>query len=180
MFKNRFLIVLGVLSLLLVAMVISFPLSNPPTSAERGRAADATRWEAMGQYYANQATAASYQSLKEAQPYIMDSATRSYIAQGMAILAARNKIDSATQSDIAQGKAILAERNAVDSATQSYIAWGKALQAAGKLGVSGTCSTASQENIFAGIPNNLDSATRSYMAWGLALQAKNDIGALCR
>jgi hypothetical protein len=51
MFKNRFLIVLGVLSLLLVAMVISFPLSNTPTSAERGRAADATRWMAMGEYY---------------------------------------------------------------------------------------------------------------------------------
>lgn len=51
MFKNRFLIVLGVLSLLLVAMVISFPLSNTPTSADRGRAADATRWTAMGEYY---------------------------------------------------------------------------------------------------------------------------------
>jgi hypothetical protein len=37
MFKNRFLIVLGVLSLLLVAMVISISLSNTPTS-ERGRA----------------------------------------------------------------------------------------------------------------------------------------------
>jgi hypothetical protein len=51
MFKNRFLIVLDVLSLLSVAMVISFPLSNTPTSAERGRAADATRWTAMGEYY---------------------------------------------------------------------------------------------------------------------------------
>ncbi len=51
MFKNRFLIIPGVLSLLLVAMVISFPLSNTPTSAERGRAADATRWTAMGEYY---------------------------------------------------------------------------------------------------------------------------------
>jgi len=51
MFKNRFLIVLGVLSLLLVAMVISFPLSNTPTSAERGRTADATRWTVMGEYY---------------------------------------------------------------------------------------------------------------------------------
>ena len=51
MFKNRFLIVLGALSLLLVAMVISFPLSNTPTAAERGRTADATRWTAMGEYY---------------------------------------------------------------------------------------------------------------------------------
>ena len=51
MFKNRFLIVLGVLSLLLIAMVISFPLSNTPTSAERGRAADSARWTSMGEYY---------------------------------------------------------------------------------------------------------------------------------
>jgi len=51
MVKNRFLIVLGVLSLLLVAMVISFPLSNTPTSAERGRAADVARWTAIGEYY---------------------------------------------------------------------------------------------------------------------------------
>jgi hypothetical protein len=51
MFKNRFLIVLGVLSLLLVAMVISIPLTNTPTSAERGRAAEAARWTAMGEYY---------------------------------------------------------------------------------------------------------------------------------
>ena len=51
MFKNSFLIILGGLSLLLVAMVISLPLSNAPTSAERGRAADAARWTAMGEYY---------------------------------------------------------------------------------------------------------------------------------
>ena len=51
MFKNRFLIVLGGLSLLLVAMVISFPFSNTPTAVEIGRAADATRWTAMGEYY---------------------------------------------------------------------------------------------------------------------------------
>jgi hypothetical protein len=60
MFKNRFLIVLGVLSLLLVAMVISFPLSNTPTSAERGRAADAARWAAMGEYYQNRAEAENF------------------------------------------------------------------------------------------------------------------------
>ena len=64
MFKNRFLIVVGVLSLSLVAMVISVPPSNTPTSAARGRAADAEtenlarsrtadadRWEAMARYY---------------------------------------------------------------------------------------------------------------------------------
>jgi hypothetical protein len=51
MFKKRFLIVLGVLSLLLVAMMVSSPLSNTSTSAARGRAADAARWTAMGAYY---------------------------------------------------------------------------------------------------------------------------------
>jgi hypothetical protein len=51
MFKNRFLIVLGVLSLFLVAMVISFQPSNGPISGERGRVADAARWTAMGEYY---------------------------------------------------------------------------------------------------------------------------------
>jgi hypothetical protein len=112
--------------------------------------ADTVRWEAMGEYYARQAQA---QRLKEAQPYIMDSATRSYIAWGQAMQV----------------------RNTIDSGTRSYIAWGEALEAAGKLGESGACPTTSQENIFAGIPNNLDSATRSYIVWGLALQAKNDM-----
>jgi hypothetical protein len=51
MFKNRFLIVLGVLSLLLVAMAITSPLSNTPTSLERGRAAYATRYRSMAEYY---------------------------------------------------------------------------------------------------------------------------------
>lgn len=51
MFKNRFLIVLGVLSLLLVAMAISSPLSNAQTSAERGRTADAIRYRSMAEYY---------------------------------------------------------------------------------------------------------------------------------
>lgn len=51
MYTNRFLIVLGVLSLLLVAMAFSSPFSDTPKSVERGRTADATRWTAMGEYY---------------------------------------------------------------------------------------------------------------------------------
>ena len=169
MFKNRFLIVIGVLSLLLVAMVISFPLSNTPASAERGRAADTSRWAAMGNYYENQA-----------QRYVMDSGTRSYIARGQA-MQVRNAIDSGTRSYIAWGEALeKAKLNALDSGTRSYIAWGEALEAAGKLSYSGACANTTPENIFAGIDNGLDSATRSYIAWGLALQAKDDIRALCR
>ena len=130
MFKNRFLIVLGVLSLLLVAMVISFPLSNTPTSAERGRTADMARWKAMGEYYANQVEA---QRLKEAQPYVMDSATRSYTAWAKAAEAEASTLDSATRSYIAQAKAVACGVDAtynlnLDSATRSYIAWAKSLE----------------------------------------------------
>jgi len=165
MFKNRFVLILAALSMLLVTLAVSWPFSKPTKTVDLSLQPRPVIVPVAG---------------AEDQPYLMDSATRSYIAQGMAILAERNKIDSATQSYIAQGKAILAERNAVDSATRSYIAWGKALEAAGKLGESGTCPNTIQENIFAGIPDNLDSATRSYIARGLALQAKNDMGALCR
>jgi hypothetical protein len=167
MFKNRFLLVLGLLSLLLVAMSVLEEAERSQQSWD----ADMAHWEAMGEYYANQADAEH----KEAPLYIMDSATRSYIARGQA-MQVRNAIDSGTRSYIAWGEALeKAKLNALDSGTRSYIAWGEALEAAGKLDESGTCSTTSQENIFAGIDNSIDSATRSYIAWGLALQAKNDI-----
>ena len=51
MSKNRFLIVLGVLSLVLVAMVFSPALSIVQTSVERGRAADAARYTSMAEFY---------------------------------------------------------------------------------------------------------------------------------
>jgi len=151
MLKNRFILVIGVLSLLLVAMAVSLPRLDAVIIPVRGA--------------------------QEARPYIMDSATRSYIAWGQA-MQARNAIDSGTRSYIAWGEALeKAKLNALDSGTRSYIAWGEALEAAAKLGESGVCSTTSQENIFAGIDSSLDSATRSYIAWGLALQARNDIRA---
>ena len=143
MFKNRFALILAALSILLVTLAVSQPISKHPKTVDLSQPPRPVIVPVTG---------------AEDQAYLMDSATRSYIAQGMAILAERNKIDSATQS---------------------YIAQGKALEAAGKPGESGTCSNLTQENIFAGIDNSLDSATRSYIAWGLALQAKNDIGALC-
>lgn len=163
MLKNRFILVIGVLSLLLVAMAVSQKITvdtnlEEAEGIQQSWDADTARREAIGEYNANPATAESYQSLIEARPYIMDSATRSYIAWGQAMQV----------------------RNAIDSGTRSYIAWGESLEAAGKLGDSGACLSTPQENIFDGIDSNLDSATRSYIAWGLALQAKNDIGALCR
>jgi hypothetical protein len=143
MFKNRFVLVLAALSMLLVTLAVSRPFSKPSKTVDLSQSPRPVVVPVTG---------------AEARPYIMDSATRSYIAWGQAMQA----------------------RNAMDSGTRSYIAWGEALEAAAKLGESGVCSTTSQENIFAGIPNNVDSATRSYIAWGLALQAKNGIGALCR
>ena len=61
----------------------------------------------------------------------MDSATRSYIAQGQALQLSR--LDSATRSYIAWGKALRCAPgfgfpDGVDSATRSYIAWGQAIE----------------------------------------------------
>jgi hypothetical protein len=137
MFKNRFIPILAALSVLLVTLAVSQPFSKPPKTGDL-----------------------SQPSRSLFVPYVMDSATRSYIAWGEALEKAK--------------------LNALDSGTRSYIAWGEALETAGKLGESGTCLNTTQENIFAGIDSSLDSATRSYIAWGLALQAKNDIEALCR
>ena len=141
MFKNRFILFLAVLSMLLVTLAVSQPFSKPPKMVDQSQPSRPVVVPVTGQE-ANQA-------------YIMDSATRSYIAAGQAMQV----------------------RNAMDSGTRSYIAWGEALEAAAKLSESGVCSTTSQEHIFAGIDSSLDSATRSYIAWGLALQARNDIRA---
>jgi hypothetical protein len=165
MFKNRFILILAALSMLLVTLAVSQPFSKPTKTVDLSLPPGPVLLPVTG---------------AEARPSIMDSATRSYVAWGQA-MQARNAMDSGTRSYIAWGEALeKAKLNALDSGTRSYIAWGEALEAAGKLGESDTCSGMTQENIFAGIPNSLDSATRSYIAWGLALQAKNDIGALCR
>jgi hypothetical protein len=165
MFKNRFILILAALSMLLVTLAVSRPFSKLPKTMDRSLPARPVVLPVTG---------------VEERPYVMDSATRSYIARGQAIQV-RNALDSGTRSYIAWGEALQkANRNALDSGTRSYIAWGEALEAAGKLGESGACPTPSRENIFAGIPTNIDSATRSYIAWGLSLQAKEDAGALCR
>lgn len=165
MFKNRFMLILAALSMLLVTLAVSQSFSKPTKTVDLRQSPRPVVVPVTG---------------AGDQPYVMDSATRSYIAWGQA-MQARNAMDSGTRSYIAWGEALeKAKLNALDSGTRSYIAWGEALEVAGKLGNSGACSNTTQENIFAGIPDNLDSATRSYIAWGLALQAKNDIGALCR
>jgi hypothetical protein len=163
MFKNRFILFLAALSMLLVTLAVSQPFSKPSKTVDLSQSPRPVVVPVTGP--------------EADQPYIMDSATRSYIAWGQA-MQVRNAMDSGTRSYIAWGEALgKAKLNALDSGTRSYSAWGEALEAAGKLGDSGACSTTSQENIFAGMDSNLDSATRSYIAWGLALQAKDDIRA---
>ena len=165
MFKNRFILILAALSMLLVTLAVSQSFSKPPKTVDLSQPPRPVVVPVTG---------------AGEQPYAMNSATRSYIAWGQA-MQVRNTIDSGTRSYIAWGEALeKAKLNALDSGTRSYIAWGEALEAAGKLGESGACPTTSQENIFAGIDSSLDSATRSYIAWGLALRAKDNIRVLCR
>ncbi len=141
MFKNRFVLILSALSMLLVTLAVSQPFSKPSKTVDPGQSPRPVVVPVTGP--------------EADQPYIMDSATRSYIAWGQA-MQVRNAMDSGTRSYIAWGEALEnAERNALDSGTRSYIAWGEALEAAAKLGDSGVCSTTSQENIFAGIPDNV-------------------------
>jgi hypothetical protein len=171
MFKSRFALIVAILSLALATLAVSQPFSAEPRELMY-----AARWTDPDK---------SLQSQIEAKPYVMDSATRSYIAWGEALAAKRNaegaalnayianaknsecqaalasdlNLDSATRSYIAWGYAMEAKRNAaMDSATRSYIAWGQALEAARET-------------------KTLDSATRSYIAWGQALQAQ---GLMCR
>ena len=163
MFKNRFVLILAALSMLLVTLAVSQPFSKPSKAVDLSQS--------------SQPVVVPVTGLEADQPSIMDSATRSYIARGQA-MQARNTIDSGTRSYIAWGEAIeKAKLNALDSGTRSYIAWGEALEVAGKLGDPDACSNTTQANIFAETPYNVDSATRSYISWGLALQAKDDIRA---
>jgi hypothetical protein len=68
-------------------------------------------------------------NLEEAQPYVLDSATHSYIAWGEALQAAGELGDSAAGSNTTQENIFAGIDSNLDSATRSYIAWGLALQA---------------------------------------------------
>jgi hypothetical protein len=84
MLKNRFFIVLGLLSLLLVAMAVSRPSPKPASTEDlswpagpgiasddlaiqRGRQADAARWTAMSEYYQKQRSQEAYSARLTAQ-----------------------------------------------------------------------------------------------------------------
>lgn len=124
MFNHRFLLIISIVSLSLVAMAVSRSFSDTPSSAD-----DTDRWEAMGKYYANQAMAESDPSLREAQPDTLDSATRSYMGWAEAMEAAGTLGDSDVCSKTTQENILAKIPNNLDSATRSYIGWGLALQA---------------------------------------------------
>ena len=119
MFTNRF---FTVLVILVLAALIALTVREAVATSGIASNADAARWEAMGKYYENQAEA-------EDQPYIMDSASRSYIAWGLALQAAGKLGDSAACSNTTQENIFAGIDSNLDSATRSYIAWGLALQA---------------------------------------------------
>jgi len=128
MITNRFFSLLVVMALVLVASLTvreGVATSTVLSDIEKAQAADAARWTAMGEYYANQADAQH----KEAPPYIMDSATRSYIAWGEALEAAAKLGDSGVCSTTSHENIFAGIPNNLDSATRSYIAWGLASQA---------------------------------------------------
>jgi hypothetical protein len=126
MFTNRFFTVLVILALAAVAGLTVQEAIATSSVTSNVEEADLTRWEAMGEYYANQA-----------QRYTMDSATRSYIALGEALQAAGKLGDSAAGSNTTQENIFASIDSNLDSATRSYIAWGLALQA--KDDIRGLC-----------------------------------------
>ena len=103
MFTNRFFTTLFIVALAaVIGLTVREAVGSELTGAERiqqNSAADLARWEAMGEYYANQARAQR-----------MDSATRSYIAWGQALERAKlNALDSGTRSYIVWGLALQAK-----------------------------------------------------------------------
>ena len=126
MFTNRFFTLLIILALAAVAGLTVREAIATSSVTSNVEEADTARWEAMGEYYANQA-----------QRYTMDSATRSYIAWGDALQAAGKLGDSDACSNTTQENIFASIDSNLDSATRSYIAWGLALQA--KDDIRGLC-----------------------------------------
>ena len=118
MLTNRFFNLLAIVALAaVVGLTVREAVVASAIGSELGEA-DTARWEAMGEYYANQA-----------QRYAMDSGTRSYIAWGEALDAAGKLGDSGVCSTTTQENIFDGIDSNLDSATRSYIAWGLALQA---------------------------------------------------
>ena len=119
MFKNRFALLTVVLLVLLVSLAISSSFTNAPSSGNLS-------WPLR--HVIVPVTGA------EDRPYIIDSATRSYIAWGKALQAAGNLDVSGACTNTTQENIFAGIPNNLDSATRSYIAWGLALQAKNDIG----------------------------------------------
>jgi hypothetical protein len=122
MFKNRFLLMVGLLAVLLATMAISRPSSSAPTRPVVLPVTGASEYLDYHQRHPKL-------DVEEAQPYVMDSATRSYIARGEALEAAGKLRNSGACSYTNQENIFVGIPDNLDSATRSYIAWGLALQA---------------------------------------------------
>jgi hypothetical protein len=119
MFKNRFVLILAALSMLLVILAVSRPFSKLPKTVDLSLQPRPVIVPVTG---------------AEDQPYLMDSATRSYIAWGKALQAAGKLDVSGTCPNTIQENIFAGIPNNLDSATRSYIAWGLALQAKNDIG----------------------------------------------
>ena len=135
MFKNRFLLVLGLLFVLVVTMAISRPFASvarqsdvevfnesqsyPNPGAARNIGLDVTDYHIRH----------PEPNVEEAQSYVMDSATRSYIARGEALEAAGKLRASGACSNTSRENVFERIDPTLDSATRSYIDRGLASQA---------------------------------------------------
>ena len=115
MFKNRFILFLAALSMLLVTLAVSQPFSKPSKAVDLSQSPRPVVVPVTGP--------------EADQPYIMDSGTRSYIAWGEALEAAGKLGESGACSTTSQENIFAGMDSSLDSATRSYIAWGLALQA---------------------------------------------------
>ncbi len=114
MFKNRFILILAALSMLLVTLAVSQSFSKPPKTVDLSQPPRPVVVPVKG---------------AGDQPYVMDSATRSYIAWGEALEAAGKLGESGACPTTSQENIFAGIDSSLDSATRSYIAWGLALRA---------------------------------------------------
>ncbi len=164
MFKNRFILILAALSMLLVTLAVSQPFSKPPKTVDLSQPPRPVVVPVTG---------------PEETSHI------SWIQPPDPTLPGDKPCKRVTQliqgpGHTSPGERPLKKRNSMHliPGRVPTLPGERRWKPQGNWASSGACPTTSQENIFAGIHNNLDSATRSYIAWGLALQAKNDIGVL--
>jgi hypothetical protein len=140
MFKNRFILFLGALSILLVTLAVSKPIPEPSkalfvplTGMDSGTRSYIAWGQAMQVRNTIDSGTRSYiawgEALENAKLNSLDSGTRSYIAWGEALEAAGKLGDTGACLTTSQENIFAGIPNNLDSATRSYIGWGLALRA---------------------------------------------------